>query len=46
VFVGSTLGWGMGFKVIEPRPAFSAYWERLRERRRRRNARRSSTTRR
>jgi glutathione S-transferase len=32
VFVGSTLGWGMGFKVIEPRPAFSAYWERLRER--------------
>lgn len=29
VYVGSHLGWGMQFKTIEARPAFSAYCQRL-----------------
>ena len=32
VYVGSQLGWGMMFGSIEPRPAFEAYWELLRDR--------------
>ncbi len=29
VATGSQIGWGMRFGTIEPRPAFTAYWERL-----------------
>ena len=29
VYVGSQVAWGLMFKTIEPRPAFSAYVERL-----------------
>jgi glutathione S-transferase len=32
VYVGSQIGWGMGFKGIEKRPAFEDYWDRLRTR--------------
>jgi len=32
VYVGSQIGWGLQFKSIEPRPAFSAYWQGLAER--------------
>ncbi len=29
VYVGSQIGFGLQFKTIEPRPVFSAYWDRL-----------------
>lgn len=29
VFVGSQIGWGMQFKTIEARPAFTDYWARI-----------------
>lgn len=29
VYVGAQIGFGLAFKSIEPRPAFTAYWERL-----------------
>jgi glutathione S-transferase len=29
VYVGSQIGWGLLFKTIEPRPAFTRYWGRL-----------------
>ena len=29
VYVGSQIGFGLAFKSIEPRPAFTAYWEGL-----------------
>ena len=29
VYVGSHIGWGMGYGTIEKRPAFEAYWSRL-----------------
>jgi glutathione S-transferase len=29
VYLGSQIGWGMMFKTIESRPAFTAYWERI-----------------
>jgi glutathione S-transferase len=32
VYVGSQIGWGMQFGSIAPRPAFTAYWEGLRQR--------------
>ena len=32
VYVGAQIGWGMMFGTIEARPAFTAYWERLRDR--------------
>jgi glutathione S-transferase len=32
VYVGAQIGWGMMFGTIEARPAFQAYWSRLRER--------------
>ena len=32
VYVESQIGWGLQFKSIEPRPAFSAYWQGLAER--------------
>ena len=40
VYVGSHVGWGMQYDMIEKRPAFEAYWSRLsgREAYRRANA--------
>lgn len=32
VYLGSQIGWGMMFGSIEARPAFEAYWERIRSR--------------
>ncbi|WP_420961884.1 glutathione S-transferase family protein [Brucella sp. IR073] len=32
VYVGSQIGWGMQFGTLEARPAFAAYWDRLRQR--------------
>jgi glutathione S-transferase len=32
VYVGSQIGWGLGMKAIEPRPAFAAYLERVSKR--------------
>lgn len=32
VYVGSQIGFGLRFKSIEPRPAFSTYWDRLKDR--------------
>ncbi len=32
VATGSGIGWGMRFGSIEPRPAFTDYWKRMRER--------------
>lgn len=32
VYVGSQIGWGMQFNSIEARPAFQAYWGRLKDR--------------
>ena len=32
VYVGSHIGWGLRFKTIEERPAFVAYWDRLKNR--------------
>lgn len=32
VYVGAHIGWGMQFGGIPPRPAFTAYWDRLQER--------------
>ena len=32
VYVGSHVGWGMQFESIEKRPAFEAYWARLKDR--------------
>lgn len=32
VYVGSQVGWGMQFRTIEKRPAFEAYWDRLKDR--------------
>jgi glutathione S-transferase len=29
VYVGSQIGWGMMFGMIEKRPAFESYWERI-----------------
>ena len=29
LYLGSQIGWGMGFGTIEKRPAFERYWERL-----------------
>jgi glutathione S-transferase len=32
VYVGSQIGWGMMFKTMPERPAFVAYWDRLKDR--------------
>ncbi len=32
VYVGSQVGWGMMFKTMPQRPAFVAYWDRLKDR--------------
>jgi glutathione S-transferase len=32
VYVGSQVGWGMMFKTMPVRPAFVAYWDRLKDR--------------
>lgn len=32
VYVGAQVGWGLQFKTLEERPAFSAYWARVSER--------------
>lgn len=32
VYVGSQIGYGLQFKTVEPRPAFTAYWSGLAER--------------
>ena len=32
VYAGSQIGYGMTFKTIEARPAFVAYWDRLKAR--------------
>ncbi len=32
VYVGSQIGWGLEFKTLPDRPAFSAYWDRLKSR--------------
>lgn len=32
VYVGSQVGWGMMFKTMPARPAFVAYWDRLKDR--------------
>lgn len=32
VYVGSQVGWGMMFKTLPVRPAFVAYWDRLKDR--------------
>jgi glutathione S-transferase len=32
VYFGSQIGWGLEFGSIENRPAFAAYWERIRDR--------------
>jgi glutathione S-transferase len=32
VYVGSQVGWGMQFNSIEKRPAFEAYWARIKDR--------------
>lgn len=32
VYVGSQIGWGLMFGSIEPRPAFVAYWDRIKGR--------------
>lgn len=32
VYVGSQIGWGLQFGSIESRPAFGAYWERIKDR--------------
>lgn len=29
VYVGSLLGWGLQFHAVDPRPAFTSYWERI-----------------
>jgi glutathione S-transferase len=29
VYFGSQIGWGLMFKTIEPRPALTAYWQRI-----------------
>ena len=32
VYIGSHIGWGLQFESIEKRPAFEAYWDRIRDR--------------
>jgi glutathione S-transferase len=32
VYVGSQIGWGLAFKWLEPRPAFTTYWDRIKDR--------------
>ena len=32
VYVGAQIGWGLRFGTIESRPAFTEYWERIRQR--------------
>ena len=32
VYFGSQIGWGLAFNSIEPRPAFAAYWDRVKDR--------------
>jgi glutathione S-transferase len=32
VYVGSQIGWGMQFGTLERRPAFEAYWNRIKDR--------------
>jgi glutathione S-transferase len=32
VYVGSQIGWGLMFKWLEPRPAFTGYWDRIKDR--------------
>jgi glutathione S-transferase len=32
VYVGSQVGWGMGFGTIPPDPALAAYWSRIKDR--------------
>lgn len=32
VYVGSQVGWGLQFETIESRPAFVAYWDRIKDR--------------
>ena len=32
VYVGSQVGWGLQFGTVEKRPAFEAYWARVRDR--------------
>ena len=32
VYVGAQVGWGLQFKTLPARPAFTAYWDRLKDR--------------
>jgi glutathione S-transferase len=32
VYVGSQVGWGLMFQTLPARPAFVAYWDRLKDR--------------
>lgn len=32
VYVGSQIGWGLSFGTLPARPAFTAYWDRLKDR--------------
>lgn len=32
VYVGSQIGWGLGFKTLPPAPELSAYWDRIKTR--------------
>lgn len=32
VYVGSQLGWGMLYGMLEKRPAFERYWDRIKDR--------------
>jgi glutathione S-transferase len=32
IYVGSQIGWGMKFGILEKRPAFEAYWSKLSDR--------------
>ncbi len=32
VYVGSHIGWGLRFGTLPPKPAFTAYWDRLKDR--------------
>lgn len=32
VYLGSQIGWGLRFGTLPPRPSFTAYWDRLKDR--------------
>jgi glutathione S-transferase len=32
VYIGSQIGWGLQFKTLPPDPAFTAYWNRIKDR--------------